>query len=268
MSARGGRVEGGWQWLANHRRRLLHQRQRQTWVLGRLDASPPTGRRSTVEDRKDAVGNLERQEFKLAQLNVGNVIFDNRRTVDLDTYARRWNSQLNERDQHRHQRTSEAKQQTDSRTIEVASASAGTGAAPGAGEAAAHGAGEAASAGTGEAASAGSRRRSRSRSRSIASSVQADGQRPRRWRQQRPISRPRQQAESSARWSSPCPESAAEARLPPRMAPAKVLAPTPTVKPRKPAPSVFAPMRMPLPIPSTTPPPKLKEVAWVRVKRG
>ena len=27
-------------------------------------------------------------------------------------------------------------------------------------------------------------------------------------------------------------------------------------------------MRMPLPIPSTTPPPKLKEGAWVRVKRG
>ena len=73
---------------------LLHQRQRQTWVLGRLDACPPTGRRSTVEDRKDAVENLERQEFKLAQLNVGNVIFDNRPTVHLETYARRWGSQL------------------------------------------------------------------------------------------------------------------------------------------------------------------------------
>ena len=202
--------------------------------------------------------NLERQEFKLAQLNVGNVIFDNRPTAHLETYARRWNSQLSERDQHRHQRTSEAKQQTDSRTIEVASASAGTGAAPGAGEAAAHGAGEAASAGS----------RRRSRSRSMASSFQADGQRPRRWRQQRPITPPRQQVESSASWSSPVSERAAEARLPPRMAPVKVLAPTPTVKPRKPAPSTIWPMRMLLPIPSTIPPARLKEGAWARAKRG
>ncbi len=112
----------------------------------------------------------------------------------------------------------------------VASASAGTGAAPGAGEAAVPGAGEAASAGAGEAASAGSRSRSRSRSTPMSSIVQADGQRPRRWRQQRPITPPRQHVESSASWSSPVPERAAEARLPPRMAPVKVLAPTPTVE--------------------------------------
>ena len=56
----------------------------------------PPGRRSTVEERKEAVENLDRQEFKLEQLNVANVIFDNRSTVHLDTYARRWNSQLSE----------------------------------------------------------------------------------------------------------------------------------------------------------------------------
>ena len=203
---------------------------------------------------------------RIKQLNFGNVIFDNRPTAHLDTYARRWTAELKERDQHLRQRTSESKQQTGSRTIEVASASAGAGAAPVAGEAASPGAGEAAAAGAGEAASAGSRRRSRSRS--MASSVQADGQRPLRWRQQRPITPPRQQVESSASWSSPVPERAAEARLPPRMAPVKVLAPTPTVKPRKPAPSTIWPMRMLLPIPSTIPPARLKEGAWARVKRG
>ena len=89
----------------------------------------------------------------------------------IEMYARRWNVEITGRDKHRHQRTSEAKQQTDSRTIEVASASAGAGAAPSAGEAAAHGAGEAAS--------AGSQSRSRSRSSSSSIAARAIGQWPR-----------------------------------------------------------------------------------------
>ena len=147
--------------------------------------------------------------------------------------------------QHMHQRTIELEQET----IEAASASDGTGAAPVAGEAAAHGAGEAAS--------AGSQSRSRSRSRSIASSVQVDGKRPR-WWYRRPTTPPRQLAPSS-RTGTQSPERAAEAILPPRMAPSKVSAPTPKVMPRKPAPSTIPPMRRrPLPSPSMTPSASMK----------
>ena len=100
---------------------LLYQLQTATWVLDKLDACPPpSGRRITVEERKLSVENLKRQESKLEQMNMGNVICDNRPTVHLDTYGRRWNAELNEQDQHLHQMTSEAKQQAGSRTIEVA----------------------------------------------------------------------------------------------------------------------------------------------------
>ena len=103
--------------------------------------------------------NVHRQEFRLSQMNdCGTVIFDDDRpTVHLDTRGMQWNAELDEQEQQLHHLSSEEIQQTCSRTIELASASAGAGAAPGAGEAAAPGAREAASAGAGEAASAGSR---------------------------------------------------------------------------------------------------------------
>ncbi len=254
--------------IRSHRRGLL----RATLVIQcrrerlELDGSP------SAEETLALTIQERRLESSMRRLNEDGVVVLKDREMQLS----RHDQTLNEKYRHeedweeerRRYRLTEDMQETASRWRAASSASAGTGAAPGAGEAAAPGAGEAASAGAGEAASAGSRRRSRSRSMSMASSVQVDGQRPRRWRQQRPITPPRQQVESSASWSSPVPERAAEARLPPRMAPVKVLAPTPTVKPRKPAPSTIWPMRMLLPIPSTIPPVRLKEGAWVRVKRG
>jgi hypothetical protein len=168
----------------------------------------PDGRRGTEEDIQLAVENVHKQEFRLSQMNdCGTVIFDDDRpTVHLDTRGMQWNAELDEQEQQLHHLSSEEIQQTCSRTIELASASAGTGAAPGAGEAAAPGAREAASAGAGEAASAGSR--SRGRSSSMSRFVQVDGQRHRRWKLKNAPIAPPIQLESSSRTS---PERAAEA---------------------------------------------------------
>jgi hypothetical protein len=150
----------------------------------------PDGRRGTEEDIQLAVENVHKQEFRLSQMNdCGTVIFDDDRpTVHLDTLGMQWNAELDEQEQQLHHLSSEEIQQTCSRTIELASASAGTGAAPGAGEAAAPGAGEAAGPGAGEAASAGSR--SRGRSSSMSRFVQVDGQRHRRWKLKKRADRP------------------------------------------------------------------------------
>ncbi len=142
----------------------------------------PDGRRGTEEGMQLAVDKVHTQEFRLSQMNdCGTVIFDDDRpTAHLDTRGMQWNAELDEQEQQLHHLSSEEIQQTCSRTIELASASAGAGAAPGAGEAAAPGTREAASAGAGEAASAGSR--SRGRSSSMSRFAQADGQRHRRWK--------------------------------------------------------------------------------------
>ncbi len=51
-------------WLVNQRRMLLYQLKAARQHLTRLDEGPVDGRRSTREERLDAVNNLERQEFK------------------------------------------------------------------------------------------------------------------------------------------------------------------------------------------------------------
>ena len=113
----------------------------------------PDGRLGAEGDIQLAVENVHKQEFRLSQMNdCGTVIFDDDRpTVHLDTLGMQLNAELDEQEQQLHHLSSEEIQQTCSRTIERASASAGAGAAPGAGEAAAPGAGEAAGPGAGEA---------------------------------------------------------------------------------------------------------------------
>jgi hypothetical protein len=237
---------------------LLHELDSFRWIVDRLDAIPPNGRRSLVEDLKRARENVELQESKLRQLEEGgDVIFDNKPTVHLDRWGIYSNDAFGAQSQQLHLLSSEEMQQTGSRTIEAAS-SAGTGAAPGAGEAAAPSAGDAASAGAGEAASAGSRSRLRSRS----TSVQVDGQPPRRWRQQKPITQPRQ-LESSTSTSSQRTERAAKAIPLPRMAPAK-LELKPNMGARKAASSTIAPMRTP----ARGVLPTLQDGAWIPVKNG
>ncbi len=172
----------------------------------------------------------------------GTVIFDDDRpTVHLDTLGMQWNAELDEQEQQLHHLSSEEIQQTCSRTIELASASAGTGAAPGAGEAAAPGAGEAAGPGAGEAASAGSR--SRGRSSSMSRFVQADGQRHRRWKLKNAPIAPPIQLESTSRTS---PERAAEAVTMPLTATATSLRLRHKCRARAGASSKSEPMRIPV----------------------
>ena len=153
---------------------------------------------------------MRRQEFKLSQVNViGTVIFDDDRpTVLLDTIGMQWNAELHDQEQQL-PLSSEKIQQTGSRTIELASASAGTGASPGAGEAAAPGARDAAGHGAGEAASDGSR--SRGVSSSLSRVAQVDGLRTRHWRMKNAPIAPPIQLESSSRTSTQSPGRAAEA---------------------------------------------------------
>ena len=109
----------------------------------------PDGRRGTEEDIQLAVENVHKQESRLRQMNEGGTVSD-RPTVHLDTLGMQWNAELDEQEQQLHHLPSEEMQDTASRWRKRASASAGTGAAPGAGEAAAPGAGEAAGPGAGK----------------------------------------------------------------------------------------------------------------------
>ncbi len=188
----------------------------------------------------------------------------------LNTYGKQANDKLrrDEEQTHlRHQRPNEEMQQTGSRKRAAASASAGTGAAPGAGEAAAPGAGEAASAGAGEAALAGSQSRSRSRSPFSSIAVQADGQ-WQRSRRHRRRSTPRQlEPASSSR--TPRPEvgaatRAAEAVPMPLTATATSLRLQPKCKARAGASSKIEPMRTPVRDVLLD----SQEDAWVRVGDG
>ena len=78
---------------------LLYQLKAARQHFTRLGEGPVDGRRSTREDRLDAVENLDKQELKPAQLNMGNVIYDNKQTVYLDDYALHWNAAIKAQDQ-------------------------------------------------------------------------------------------------------------------------------------------------------------------------
>ena len=160
----------------------------------------PDGRGGAEEDIQLAAENVHKQEFRLSQMNdCGTVIFDDDRpTVHLDTLGMQWNAELDEQEQQLHRLSSEEIQQTGSRTIELASASAGTGGSPGAGEAAAPGARDAAGPGAGEAASDGSRSRGRP-----SSSIYSDFDGTQRWRIANVPIAPPIQSESSSRLSTP-----------------------------------------------------------------
>ena len=154
--------------ISNYRRVLL----RATFVLGcrrvrlELDESPSA-------EEALALGMQEsRLEYATSRLNQNGVVVLQDREVQLSRHGIEMNGEYMraedlEEEQRRYMLT-EGEQRlascwrAGSLKRAVASASAGTGAAPSAGEAAVPGAGEAASAGAGEAALAGSRSRSRS----------------------------------------------------------------------------------------------------------
>ena len=154
--------------ISSYRRMLL----RATFVLGcrrvrlELDESPSA-------EETLALGMQEsRLEYATSRLNQNGVVVLQDREVQLSRHGIEMNGEYMraedlEEEQRRYMLT-EGEQRlascwrAGSLKRAVASASAGTGAAPSAGEAAVPGAGEAASAGAGEAALAGSRSRSRS----------------------------------------------------------------------------------------------------------